>query len=144
MQINRLARSLTLLAYAILLRCGTAGAEDDPFVELVTNAQGSYTYVRRENVEALTDVSPSHCVLSLVSASKSIRAFQKCSTILEKLQRHDFIAVRADFGNTYVAPPEIAAMAWTSNSRCQIALKSGKYVYAKQSCNEVHDSLIHK
>jgi hypothetical protein len=57
------------------------------------------------------------------------------------LQWHDFVTILTDFGNTYIAPQEIATMAWTSNSRCQIALKSGKFVYAKQSCNEVHDGL---
>jgi hypothetical protein len=144
MPITRLTGSLALLACPILVQSGAAAVQEDPFVALVTNAQGSYTYVRRENIEALTDVSPSHCLLSLATSSKTMRAFQKCSSVLEKLQRHDFVTIPADFGNTYVAPEEIATMAWTGNSRCQIALKSGKFVYAKQSCNEVHDGLLHE
>jgi hypothetical protein len=142
MQITPLTGFLALLACLTFATCGAAAAQDDPFVALVTNAEGSYTYVRRENIEALTDVSPAHCLLSLTSSSKNIRAFQKCSSLLEKLQRHDFVAIPADFGNTYIAPQEIATMAWTGNSRCQIVLRSGKFVYAKQSCNEVHDGLL--
>ena len=57
MQITRLTGSLAILACSALVQSGVAGAQEDPFVALVTNAQGSYTYVRRENIEALTDVS---------------------------------------------------------------------------------------
>lgn len=142
MQITQLTGFLALLACFILVQSRATAGEEDPFVALVTNAEGSYTYVRRENIEALTDVSPAHCLLSLTSSGKNIRAFQKCSSLVEKLQRHDFVAFPADFGNAYIARQEIATMAWTGNSRCQIALRSGKFVYAKQSCNEVHDGLL--
>ena len=142
MHIMRLTAYLAFLVCSIWVQSGAAAEQEDPFVALVANTQNSYTYVRRENIEALTDVSPSHCLLSLTSSSKNIRAFQKCSSVLEKLQRHDFATILTDFGNTYIAPQEIATMAWTSNSRCQIALKSGKFVYAKQSCNGVHDGLL--
>ncbi len=119
-----------------------AAGDEDPFVALETNTPGFFTYVRREEIEALTDVSPSHCILSLLSQTKNIRAFQKCSSILEKLQRNDFVSVQADFGNTYIIPENVASITWTSHSRCQITLKSAKFVYAKQSCNDVHDALV--
>src|SRR6201993_1690040 len=142
MQITRLTAYLAFLVCSTWVQSGAAAEQEDPFVALVANAQNSYTYVRRENIEALTDVSPAHCLLSLTSSSKNIRAFQKCSSLLEKLQRHDFVPSPADFGNTYIEPQEIATMAWTGNSRCQIVLRSGKFVYAKQSCNEIHDGLL--
>ena len=42
-----------------------AAAQEDPFVALQTNKPGIFSYVRRQEIEALTDVSPAHCVLFL-------------------------------------------------------------------------------
>jgi hypothetical protein len=52
-----------------------AASEEDPFVALQTNAPGAFSYGRRKEIEALTDVSPSHCVL-LLSTGKDVRALQ--------------------------------------------------------------------
>jgi hypothetical protein len=43
----------------------SATSQEDPFVALQTNNPGIFSYVRRQEIEALTDVSPSHCVLLL-------------------------------------------------------------------------------
>ena len=67
MQITRLTAYLAFLVCSTWVQSGAAAEQEDPFVALVANAQNSYTYVRRENIEALTDVSPSHCLLSLTS-----------------------------------------------------------------------------
>ena len=147
MQLARSIGFLMLVPSMVLAASCVAAGQEDPFIALVTNSEGVNTYVRRDGIEALTDVSPSHCILFLSSgaslpSTKNVRAFQKCSSILAKLQRNDFVSVQADFGNIYIAPQDIATMAWTSNSRCQIALRSGKFVYAKQSCNEVHNELL--
>jgi hypothetical protein len=126
----------------------TAGQEDS-FVALQTNNPGIFSYVRRQEIEALTDVSPSHCVLLLspemsFSPRKNVRAFEKCASILERLQGNNFISFPAEFGNLYVASQRIAELVWTSNSECHLTLESGKFVDAKQSCNEVHNALLHK
>jgi hypothetical protein len=126
---------LTFVAAMVLAASCRAATQEDPFIELETNAQGVHTYVRRDEIEALTDVSPAHCVLFLTSGtsfpqSKNVRACQTCA-----------VSFQADFGNTYISPQGIDTMAWTSNSRCRISLKSGKFVYAKESCNEVHKAM---
>jgi hypothetical protein len=137
---------LTFVAAMVLADSCRTASQEDPFIELETNAQGVHTYVRRDEIEALTDVSPAHCVLLLTSGtsfpqSKNVRACQTCASIIAKLQRNDFVSFQADFGNTYISPQGIDTMAWTSNSRCRISLKSGKFVYAKESCNEVHKAM---
>jgi hypothetical protein len=126
----------------------TAGQED-PFVALQSNNPGIFSYVRRQEIEALTDVSPSYCVLllspdKLFSPRKNVRAFEKCASILEQLQDNNFISFPAEFGNLYVVSQRIAELVWTSNSECRLTLESGKFVDAKQSCNEVHKALLHK
>lgn len=146
MQLTCLIGFLTFVAGMVLAASCRAASQEDPFIELETNAQGVHTYVRRDEIEALTDVSPAHCVLFLTSGtsfpqSKNVRACQTCASILAKLQRNDFVSFQADFGNTYISPQGIDTMAWTSNSRCRISLKSGKFVYAKESCNEVHKAM---
>lgn len=105
--------------------------------------------MRRQEIEALTDVSPSYCVLllspdKLFSPRKNVRAFEKCASILEQLQDNNFISFPAEFGNLYVVSQRIAELVWTSNSECRLTLESGKFVDAKQSCNEVHKALLHK
>jgi hypothetical protein len=127
----------------------SATSQEDSFVALQTNNPGVFSYVRRHEIEALTDVSPSHCVLLLspemsFSPRKNVRAFEKCASILERLQGNDFISFPAEFGNLYVVSQRIAELVWTSNSECRLTLESGKFVDAKQSCNEVHKALLHK
>jgi hypothetical protein len=123
----------------------TAGQED-PFVTLQTNTPGVFSYVRRQEIEALTEVGPSHCVLllspkMLFSPRKDVSAFEKCASILERLQDNNFISFPAEFGNMYVASQRIAEMVWISNSACHLILESGKFVDAKVSCNDVHKAL---
>jgi hypothetical protein len=50
----------------------------------------------------------------------------------------------AEFGNMYVASQSVAELVWTNNSGCHLILESGKFVDAKQPCNEVHKALLHK
>ena len=126
-----------------------APAQEDPFVALQTNKPGIFSYVRRQEIEALTDISPAHCVLFLspemsFSPRKNVRAFEKCAVILERLQGNHFISFPAEFGSMYVASQRIAEMVWSNHSECQLTLESGKSVDAKQSCNEVHKALQHK
>ena len=127
----------------------SATSQEDPFVALQSNNPGVFSYVRRQEIEALTDVSPSYCVLllspdKLFSPRKNVRAFEKCASILEQLQDNNFISFPAEFGNLYVVSQRIAELVWTSNSECRLTLESGKFVDAKQSCNEVHKALLHK
>ena len=127
----------------------SATAQEDPFVALQTNNPGMFSYVRRQEIEALSDVSPAHCVLFLspemsFSPRKNVRAFEKCTAILERFQGNHFISFPAEFGSMYVASQRIAEMVWSNNSECQLTLESGKSVDAKQSCNEVHKALLHK
>jgi len=137
-----------IFGVAIAPPAPTAGQED-PFVALLTNNPGIFSYVRRQEIEALTDVSPSHCVLllspdKLFSPRKNVRAFEKCASIIEQFQDNNFISFPAEFGNLYVVSQRIAELIWTSNSACRLTLESGKFVDAKQSCNEVHKALLHK
>ena len=123
-----------------------ATSQEDPFVALQTNTPGVFSYVRRQEIEALTEVGPSHCVLllspkMLFSPRKDISAFEKCASILERLQGNNFISFPAEFGSMYVAPQRIAEMVWISNSACHLILESGKFVDAKESCNDVHKAL---
>jgi hypothetical protein len=111
-----------------------AAGQEDPFIALQTNVPGAFSYVRREEIEALTDVSPSQCVL-LLSTGKDVRA------VLHQLQSNNFILFPAEFGNLYVASQGVVELVWTSNSRCRLTLKSGKFLYAKQSCNEARKAL---
>ena len=127
----------------------SATSQEDPFVALQTNTPGVLSYVRRQEIEALTDVSPSQCVLLLspkllFSPRKDVSAFEKCASILERLQGNNFISFPAEFGNMYVASQSVAELVWTNNSGCRLILESGKFVDAKQSCNEVHKGLLHK
>jgi len=126
-----------------------SAAQEDPFVALQTNKPGIFSYVRRQEIEALTDVSPAHCVLFL-SPEMSFRRektsghLKNAPAILERLQGNHFISFPAEFGSMYVASQRIAEMVWSNNSECQLTLESGKSVDAKQSCNEVHKALQHK
>jgi len=124
-----------------------ANSQEDSFVALQTNTPGVFSYVRRQEIEALTEVGPSHCVLllspkMLFSPRKDISAFEKCASILERLQGNNFISFPAEFGSMYVAPQRIAEMVWISNSACHLVLESGKFVDAKESCNDVHKALL--
>ena len=124
----------------------SATSQEDPFVALQTNTPGVFSYVRRQEIEALTEVGPSHCVLLLspkllFSPRKDVSAFEKCASILERLQGNNFISFPAEFGNMYVASQRIAEMVWISNSACHLILESGKFVDAKESCNDVHKAL---
>ena len=125
----------------------SANSQEDSFVALQTNTPGVFSYVRRQEIEALTEVGPSHCVLllsprMLFSPRKDISAFEKCASILERLQGNNFISFPAEFGSMYVAPQRIAEMVWISNSACHLVLESGKFVDAKESCNDVHKALL--
>jgi hypothetical protein len=127
----------------------SAFAQEDPFIALQTNYPGIFSYVRRQEIEALSDVSPSHCVLFLspdtsFSPRKNVRAFEKCAAILERLHGNDFISFPAEIGNMYVESNRIAELVWSNNAGCQLTLESGKSVDAKQSCNDVHKALLHK
>ncbi|MFZ0494705.1 MAG: hypothetical protein WBE80_06815 [Methylocella sp.] len=117
----------------------TAGQED-PFITLQTNVPGAFSYVRREEIEALADVSPSQCVL-LLSTGKDVRAFEKCASALDELQSNSFISFPAEFGNIYVSPQGVVELVWTGNSRCHLTLESRESVDAKESCNDVHKAL---
>jgi hypothetical protein len=123
-----------------LARPASAAGQEDPFIALQTNSPGAFSYVRRAEIEALTDVSPSNCVL-LLSPGKDVRAFEKCGSLLDEFQSNNFILFPAEFGNIFVSPQGVVELVWTSNSRCRLTLKSGKFLYAKQSCNEVHKAL---
>jgi hypothetical protein len=65
---------LTFVAAMVLAASCRAASQEDPFIELESNAQGVHTYVRRGEIEALTDVSPAHCVLFLTSGTSSHKA----------------------------------------------------------------------
>ncbi|MGB6177574.1 MAG: hypothetical protein WBF43_14850 [Methylocella sp.] len=123
-----------------------ATSQEDSFIALQTNTPGVFSYVRRQEIEALTEVGPSHCVLllspkMLFSPRKDVSAFEKCASILEQLQGNNFISFPAEFGNLYVAPQRVAELVWISNSACHLILESGKFVDAKESCNDVHKAL---
>jgi hypothetical protein len=123
-----------------------ATSQEDSFVALQTNTPGVFSYVRRQEIEALTEVGPTHCVLllspkMLFSPRKDVSAFEKCASILERLQGNNFISFPAEFGNMYVASQRIAEMVWISNSACHLILESGKFVDTKVSCNDVHKAL---
>jgi hypothetical protein len=123
-----------------------ATSQEDSFVALQTNTPGVFSYVRRQEIEALTEIGPSHCVVllspkTLFSPRKDVSAFEKCASILERLQGNNFISFSAELGNLYVASQRIAELVWISNSACHLILESGKSVDAKESCNEVHKAL---
>jgi hypothetical protein len=139
----RLTSVVWLMFGLALAPLAPAAGQEDPFIALPTNVPGAFSYVRRAEIEALTDVSPSHCVL-ILSPGKNVRAFEKCSSLLDELQSNSFIAIPAEFGNIYVSPQGVVELVWTSNSKCDLTLNSGKFLYAKQSCNEVHKALLHK
>ena len=127
----------------------SATSQEDFFVALQSNSPGIFSYVRRQEIEALTDVSPSHCVLFLspdvsFSPRKNVRAFEKCALVLKQLQGNNFISFPAEFGTVSVAPQRIAELVWTNNSKCHLTLESGKFVDANLSCNEVHKALLNK
>jgi hypothetical protein len=146
MSLFRLIRSFGIIFTLGLAVPSSASSQEDSFVALQTNTPGVFSYVRRQEIEALTEVGPSHCVLllspkMLFSPRKDVSAFEKCASILERLQGNNFIAFPAEFGSMYVAPQRIAEMVWISNSACHLILESGKFVDAKESCNDVHKAL---
>jgi len=150
MLLFRFACCLELVLGQCLVFSAPAAGQEGAFVAVQTNAPGAHTYVRRTEIEALSDVSPAHCVIILapggfyLQRKDDVRAFEGCASILGKLHGNNFISFPADFGSVYVSPEEINALVWTSNSRCRIAFKSGKFVYAKHSCDEVHKALLGK
>lgn len=143
MQQVRLVSFSWIIFGLALAHTAPAAGQEDPFIALQTNAPGAFSYVRRAEIEALTDVSPSHCVL-LLSPGTDVRAFEKCGSLLDEFQSNNFISFPAEFGDIFVAPQSVDELVWTSNSRCRLTLKSGKFLYAKQSCAEVHKALLRK
>ena len=146
MQQVRLISVFWLIFGLALAPPAPAAEQEDSFVALQTNNPGFFSYVRRQEIEALTEVGPSHCVLllspkMLFSPRKDVSAFEKCGSILEQLQGNNFISFPAELGNLYVASHRIAEMVWISNSACHLVLESGKFVDAKESCNDVHKAL---
>lgn len=123
-----------------------AAGQEDPYVAVQTHVPGAFAYVKRTEIEALSDVSPSHCVLILspgvsFQPRRDVRAFEKCASVLDRLRSNSFASFPSDFGNVYILPQGVISLAWTSNSRCRISLGSGKFVYAKTTCNKVHKTL---
>ncbi len=56
------------LAATLIPGLGAAGAalgQDYTYLALQTNAAGIFSYVRRAEIEAFTDASPSNCILKL-------------------------------------------------------------------------------
>jgi hypothetical protein len=112
MQLRHLTAVCGLFAGPMLAAAAFAAALEDPFIALRTNVPGQFTYVKRTEIEALSDVSPSHCVLllspgTLFSPRKDIRAFENCGSILAKLQGNTYTAFPADFGK-YTCRPKVS------------------------------------
>lgn len=140
----RMLRRIFCLAFTLgqgIVTQAFAAGMDDPFIALQTNVAGIFTYVRSAEIEAFADVSPSHCLL-LFAGGKNVRAYQKCTAIMGESHKKSFAVFPSDFGNVFIYPPVIYELLWTGNSGCRVTLKSGKFVYAKQSCNEVHERLL--
>jgi len=90
MSLFRLIRSFGIIFALGLAVPSSAASQEDSFVALQTNTPGVFSYVRRQEIEALTEVGPSHCVLLLspkllFSPKKDVSAFEKCASILERL-----------------------------------------------------------
>ena len=120
---------------------GSAAAKDDPYLAVKANAAGMVNYVRRSEIEALADVSPSDCML-ILSDGEEIRVFEKCASIAAELQHNKRpVSFPNEFGMVFVSPSFIFDLVSTNTSGCRLNLKNRKFVSVNQSCELVHQAL---
>lgn len=134
-----------LAAILFLSMAGLAPAAfgEDPYLAVRTTAAGAVNYVRLSEIEALADVSPSHCML-ILSNGEEIRVFQKCSSHAAALQSKSLVSFPNEFGAVFVSPAFIFDMLSTSNSGCRLNLRNRRFVPVSQSCESVHQALPHE
>lgn len=137
---RRLEPAFAIIIVLFAPASSKGAGEDSAYVELKTNVPGSFSYVRRDEIEAVSDISPGHCLL-FFATGKNIRAFQPCSSILSEIKHNNFVSFPSVFGSIYITPDSIYELIWTTNSGCRLTLKSGKFFYVKQLCNDVHKAL---
>ena len=119
---------------------GTVLGQDDPFFALQTKAPGIFSYVRRAEIEAFADASPSNCIL-ILSDGEDVRAFQKCSSIAAGLQNKSLVSFPNEFGLVFLSPAFVDGLLSMNDSGCRLNLKNGKHVSVKQACASVREVL---
>lgn len=144
MHASRLVWRLAAIASLHLAQLGSAPAKDDPYLAVKANAAGTVNYVRRSEIEALVDVSPSDCMV-ILSDDQEIRVFEKCAWIAAELQHSKRpVSFPNEFGMVFVSPSFIFNLVSTNISGCRVNLKNRKSVSINQSCESVHQALPHE
>jgi hypothetical protein len=105
--------------------------------------RGVVSYVRRAEIEAFSDASPSNCILILTDGEDD-RAFQKCSSIAAELKDKHLVSFPNKFGMAYLSPPFIDDLRSTNDSGRRLNLRNRKHISVTQSCALVNGALPHE
>jgi len=140
MRATSLALGVAALMVLLLAPLSGAAGEEDAYLAIQINPAGGLSYVRRSEIQAFADVSPSNCLL-LLTDGEDIRIFQKCTPFAAELQDKSLISFPNEFGKVFVSSSLIFDLLSTNRSGCRLNLKSRKYLTVTQSCEIVHQSL---
>jgi hypothetical protein len=133
---------LTCRAALALAACARAAAAEpeDPYFQLHSAKPGKFDYVRKSEIQAFVDVSPSHCIV-ILSNGDEIRAYQKCSSMTDRLNKEGLATFETPFGSVLLSPFYIYDLVSTNNSGCRLNLRNGRFVAVNLSCDAVHEAL---
>jgi hypothetical protein len=118
---------------------GGAVAAQDPYFVLQGHKPGLSNYVRRSEIQAFVDASPGHCIVILGNGDE-IRAFQKCSTMTDELNKDSLVVFATSFGSVLLSPFYIYDLL-SSTSGCRLNLRNGRHVTITIPCAEAHKAL---
>ncbi|HEY8008266.1 MAG TPA: hypothetical protein VIE66_16055 [Methylocella sp.] len=135
-----LASRAAAIALPALILSGAAACQEDPWLAIQPNASGATNYVRRSEIEAFADVSPSNCML-ILSDGEEIRVFQKCAPVAAVLKNERLVSFPNEFGMVFVTVSSIFDLVSTNTSGCRLNLKNRKFVSVNQSCESTYQAL---
>jgi hypothetical protein len=126
---------------ALAAPAGAAAAEpEDPYFQLHSAKPGKFDYVRKSEIQAFVDVSPSHCIV-ILSNGDEIRAYQKCVSMTDQINKQGLATFDTAFGSVLLSPFYIYDLVSTNNSGCRLNLRNGRFVAVNLSCDAVHGTL---
>lgn len=131
-----LCAGLTFVACSL----AAAAAQEDPYFPLHSAKPGKFNYVRKSEIQAFVDVSPSHCVV-ILSNGDEIKAYQKCSSMTDHLIKEGLATFETSFGSVLLSPLYIYDLLSTNNSGCRLNLRNGRFVAVNLPCDAVHEAL---
>ncbi|SFK38285.1 hypothetical protein SAMN05444581_10729 [Methylocapsa palsarum] len=117
-----------------------AAEPEDAYFQLHSAKPGKFDYVRKSEIQAFVDVSPSHCIV-ILSNGEEIRAYQKCAPMTDQVSKEGLATFATPFGSVLLSPFYIYDLVSTNNSGCRLNLRNGRFVAVNLSCEAVHQAL---